>query len=155
MLENIYPMTKDGLEKLEKELNELQYVKREEIMKRIKHARSFCDFQDESEYDAALKERLKIEERIATIEQMIQNAKIIEKKDGQIVQLGSTVSIQEIPNGDVETYVIVGIEESDPLSGKISYTSPLASQLIGAKIGDIVKVNTLEADMNIKVMNIS
>lgn len=154
MSEQFFPMTKDGLEQLKKELNELQLVKREENKERVKHARSFCDFREDSEYDAALKERIEIEERITMIENMIQNAQIISKNSNEIVELGSTVSIKEMPHGQVETYMIVGREESNPDLGKISYLSPLANELIGSKIDDLITIKTFGEEMTVKIVNI-
>lgn len=149
-----YPMTKEGLHVLKKELDELRLDKREENKGRIKHARSFCDFQEDSEYEEALQERMEIEKRIKVIENMIQNAQIISQNKSEIVELGSTVSIKEMPDGQIETYTIVGREESNPDIGKISYLSPLAKQLMNSRVDDIVKITMLGEEITVQIVTI-
>lgn len=149
-----YPMTKEGLHELKKELDELRLDKREENKGRIKHARSFCDFQEDSEYDEALQERMRIEERIKSIENMIQNAQIISHNKREVVEIGSTVSIKEMPDGQIETYTIVGREESNPDIGKISYLSPLAKQLMDSRVDDIVKITMLGEEITVQIVTI-
>src|SRR5699024_6606435 len=117
-------MTKSGIENLKKELATLETTKRKQAKQRIKKARSFCDFREDPEYGNALQELAKIEERIATIEHSIQQAEIIEQPtNSAMIQFGNTVTYKEIPNGDIETYTIVEVEEADPLEGKISFKS--------------------------------
>ena len=154
--EKVFPMTQAGKEKLEQELEQLKTVKRKEVVERIKIARSFGDLSENSEYDSAKEEQAFVEGRITTIENMIRNAKIIgsEELSGDTVSLGSSVTFIELPNGDEETYTIVGSAEADPFEGKISNDSPIAKSLLGRKIGDQVTVQTPGGEMKVKITSI-
>lgn len=152
-----YYMTQEGKEKLEKELEYLKTEKRKEVVERIKVARSFGDLSENSEYDAAKDEQAFVESRIAQLEKMIRNAVIIEDSDENpnVVTIGKKVKFIELPDGDEETYMIVGSAESDPLEGKISNDSPMAKSLIGKKIGDEVVVQTPGGELNVKIIEVS
>ncbi|MGN1400855.1 MAG: transcription elongation factor GreA [Bacillus sp. (in: firmicutes)] len=154
--EKQFPMTKEGKQKLENELEHLKSVKRKEVVERIKIARSFGDLSENSEYDSAKEEQAFVEGRITTIENMIRNAKIIEEDElaNDVVSLGKTVTFIELPNGDEETYSIVGSAEADPFEGKISNDSPIARSLIGKKTGDEVVVQTPGGEMNVRITSI-
>ncbi|MDU5982122.1 MAG: transcription elongation factor GreA, partial [Staphylococcus epidermidis] len=102
-----YPMTQEGYEKLEQELEELKTVKRPEVVEKIKVARSFGDLSENSEYDAAKDEQGFIEQDIQRIEHMIRNALIIEDNgDNNVVQIGKTVTFIELPGDEEESYQI-------------------------------------------------
>ncbi|MEH7528966.1 transcription elongation factor GreA [Priestia megaterium] len=147
--EKVFPMTEEGKLKLEQELEYLKTVKRKEVVERIKIARSFGDLSENSEYDSAKDEQAFVEGRITTLENMIRNAKIIEEdvENSSIVSLGKSVTFVELPDGDEETYTIVGSAEADPFEGKISNDSPIAKSLMGKQIGDQVTVQTPGGDM--------
>jgi len=149
-------MTVVGKKKLTDELDFLKTVKRKEIVERIKVARSFGDLSENSEYDSAKEDQAFIEGRIITLESMIRNAVIIEE-DAQniLVSLGKTVSFIEIPDGEEETYTIVGSAEADPVEGLISNDSPIAKSLIGRSVGDQVKVLTPGGEMDVKITSIN
>jgi len=151
-----YPMTQEGFEKLEKDLEHLKTVKRPEVVEKIKVARSFGDLSENSEYDAAKDEQGFVEQEISKIEEMIRHAKIIEdSKDNTTVQIGKTVTFVELPKGDEEVYKIVGSAEADPFEGKISNESPIAQALIGAKIKDEVNVPLPNGnEMKVKITKI-
>src|SRR3954462_837068 len=151
--EKIFPMTQAGKEKLEQELEHLKSVKRKEVVERIKIARSFGDLSENSEYDSAKEEQAFVEGRITTLENMIRNAKIIVEGDiaSDSVILGRSVTFVELPDGDEETYTIVGSAEADPLEGKISNDSPIAKSLLGKKIGDEVTAQTPGGEMKVKI----
>ncbi|KAA9026392.1 transcription elongation factor GreA [Niallia endozanthoxylica] len=155
-VEKVFPMTQAGKEKLEQELEHLKTVKRKEVVERIKIARSFGDLSENSEYDSAKEEQAFVEGRITTIENMIRNAKIIgeDELNSDTVQLGSSVTFIELPDGDEETYTIVGSAEADPFEGKISNDSPIAKSLLGRKVGDQVAVQTPGGEMNVKIVTI-
>ena len=155
-VEKVFPMTQAGKEKLEQELEHLKTVKRKEVVERIKIARSFGDLSENSEYDSAKEEQAFVEGRITTIENMIRNAKIIGEDElkSDMVQLGSSVTFIELPDGDEETYTIVGSAEADPFEGKISNDSPIAKSLLGRKVGDQVAVQTPGGEMNVKIVTI-
>ncbi|WP_050180962.1 transcription elongation factor GreA [Domibacillus robiginosus] len=154
--EKVYPMTREGKEKLEQELEHLKSVKRKEVVERIKIARSFGDLSENSEYDSAKEEQAFVEGRIGTIETMIRNAKIIEASEmsADEVSLGKTVTFIELPDGEEESYTIVGSAEADPFEGKISNDSPIAKSMIGKRVGDKVIVQTPAGEMNVKIISI-
>lgn len=154
--EKVFPMTQAGKEKLEQELEHLKSVKRKEVVERIKIARSFGDLSENSEYDSAKEEQAFVEGRITTLENMIRNAKIIEEDvlDRDSVSIGHSVTFIELPDGDEETYTIVGSAEADPFEGKISNDSPIAKSLLGRKIGDEVTVQTPGGEMNVRITSI-
>ncbi len=156
-IEKVFPMTKAGKEKLEQELEHLKTVKRKEIVERIKIARSFGDLSENSEYDSAKDEQAFVEGRITTLENMIRNAKIIEESDlvSDAVSIGKSVTFIELPDGEEETYTIVGSAEADPFEGKISNDSPIAQSLIGKKVGEQVTVQTPGGEMQVKIVSIS
>jgi transcription elongation factor GreA len=148
-------MTQAGKEKLEQELEYLKSVKRKEVVERIKIARSFGDLSENSEYDSAKEEQAFVEGRITTIENMIRNAKIINDSEvTDAVTLGSSVTFVELPDGEEETYIIVGSAEADPFEGKISNDSPIAKSLMGKKVGDEVTVQTPGGDMSVRITEI-
>ncbi|WP_297992399.1 transcription elongation factor GreA [Anoxybacillus sp.] len=153
-MEKEYPMTKAGKEKLEQELEYLKTVKRKEVVERIQIARSFGDLSENSEYDAAKDEQAFVESRIQMLENMIRNAKIIEEdlETTDIVSLGRTVTFIELPDGEEESYTIVGSAEADPFEGKISNDSPIAKSLIGRRVGEEVTVHTPGGDMVVKII---
>ncbi|AZU63435.1 transcription elongation factor GreA [Neobacillus mesonae] len=154
--EKVFPMTQAGKEKLEQELEYLKTVKRKEVVERIKIARSFGDLSENSEYDSAKEEQAFVEGRITTIENMIRNAKIIAEGElaGDSVALGRSVTFIELPDGEEETYAIVGSAEADPFEGKISNDSPIAKSLIGKKVGDEVSVQTPGGEMSVRIVSI-
>ncbi|MEI4769467.1 transcription elongation factor GreA [Psychrobacillus sp. FJAT-51614] len=154
--EKQYPMTVAGKKKLEDELEQLKTVKRKEVVERIKIARSFGDLSENSEYDSAKEDQAFVEGRISTIESMIRNAVIIEEEqNNDVVSLGKTVTFMEIPDGDEETYTIVGSAEADPLEGLISNDSPIAKGLLGKSTGDKVKIVTPGGEMDVEIISIS
>lgn len=144
MPEKSYPMTAEGKEKLQAELKNLKLVKRPEVIKRIKVARSFGDLSENSEYDAAKDEQSHVEDRIAQVEDMLKYAQVVDADsvDPNEVSVGKTVTYTEVGTDDPETYTIVGSDESDPLNGKISNDSPIAQALLGKKKGETVSITT-------------
>ncbi|GAA0354588.1 transcription elongation factor GreA [Bacillus horti] len=146
-------VTEEGLQKLKDELDYLITEKRKEVVERIKIARGFGDLSENSEYDAAKDEQAFVEGKIIQLEKMIRNAKIINTADADsdVISIGKTVVIQELPDGEEETYQIVGRTEADPVQGKISNDSPMAQSLLGKQIGDEVSVQTPGGEMRIKI----
>ena len=154
--EKVFPMTQAGKDKLVQELEYLKSVKRKEVVERIKIARSFGDLSENSEYDSAKEEQAFVEGRITTLENMVRNAKIIAEvaMASDSVTLGSSVTFIELPDGDEETYSIVGSAEADPFEGKISNDSPIARSLLGKKVGDQVSVQTPGGEMSVRITSI-
>lgn len=155
-IEKSYYMTQEGKEKLESELHFLKTDRRKEVVERIKVARDFGDLSENSEYDAAKDEQAFVESRIAQVEKMIRNAVIIENDNDNpdVVGLGKSVTFKELPDGDQETYMIVGSAEADPFEGKISNDSPMAKSLIGHEIGTEVSVITPGGDIQVKIVKV-
>lgn len=154
--EKTYPMTEEGKIKLEKELETLKTKNRPEIIKRIQIARSFGDLSENSEYESAKDEQSNVENRIATIEEMLHNAEIIDSNavEKNEVSLGKSVTFKELPDEEPETYTIVGAAESDPLSGKISNDSPIARSLIGHKVGEEVEIDIPAGKIKVKIIKV-
>ena len=156
MVEKTFPMTQEGKEKLEQELEDLKVNKRAEIIERIKIARSFGDLSENSEYESAKDEQAFVEGRISTLENMIRFAEIINDQDyaDDEVTLGRKVTFKELPDGDEEAYTIVGSAEADPMSFKISNDSPMAQALIGKKVGETVTIETPGGAFDVKILKV-
>lgn len=154
--EKKFPMTAAGKQKLEEELDFLKSVKRKEVVERIKIARSHGDLSENSEYDSAKEDQGFLEGKIVSIESMIRNAVIItaDEENTDEVRLGKTVTFKELPDGDEETYTIVGSAEANPIEGLISNDSPIAKGLIGRSKGDQVKINTPAGEMSVTILDI-
>jgi len=134
-------LTKEGLGKLQTELDELRTVRRPEIAERIKYAKDFGDITENAEYEDAKNEQGMLEGRILTLEQMVRNAVIIEQAEvGGIVQVGSTVGVKD--EYGTQSFTIVGPAEVDVTSGRISMESPVGKALLGRRIGDRVEVQS-------------
>lgn len=156
MDEKVYPMTLEGKEKLEAELEDLKVNKRKEIIERIKIARSFGDLSENSEYESAKDEQAFVEGRISELETMIRFAEIIDDKDiaDDVVSLGRKVTFVELPDGDEETYSIVGSAEADPMEFKISNDSPIAKAILGKQLNDVVSIETPGGSFDVKITKI-
>jgi len=155
--EKSYYMTEEGQEKIEQELHELKTEKRKEVVERIKVARDFGDLSENSEYDSAKEEQAFVETRIANLEKMIRNAVIIENDDNNVdvVSMGKQVTFMELPDGEEETYTIVGSAEANPFEGKISNDSPMAKSLLGHEKGKEVVVQTPAGEINVKIVEVN
>jgi transcription elongation factor GreA len=137
------PLTVVGAEKMREELQYLKTVERPKVINAIAEARSHGDLSENAEYDAAKERQGFIEGRIVELESKLGSAQIIDPKslnaDGRCV-FGSTVILEDVNNGDVVTYQIVGEDEADIRHRKISIGSPIARALIGKSSGDIAEV---------------
>lgn len=153
--EKTFPMTLEGKNKLEAELEELKTNKRAEVIDRIKIARSFGDLSENSEYESAKDEQSFVEGRIKEIDHMLNYAEIIDSDaiDKNEVAVGKKVTFQE-DDDEPETYQIVGAAEADPFDGKISNDSPIAKGLIGHRLGDQVEIETPAGKMSVKIVEV-
>ncbi|MDD5072098.1 MAG: transcription elongation factor GreA [Patescibacteria group bacterium] len=133
-------LTPEGLEKLKKELADLKTVARKEVQERIRSSAAHGDLKENAGYHAAKDDQSFIEGRIIQLEDIINQAQVIEKKQGGGVQIGSVVWLKS-KDGD-DTYQIVEPEEADITAGKISLKSSLGASLLGKKKGDVVKFPT-------------
>ena len=140
MLDKPVPLTPEGLEKLQRELDELRTVRRNEVAERIKYAMEFGDISENAEYEDAKNEQGMLEGRILTLEKTIRNAVIIEEHHDGTAGVGSEVTVKD--DQGVETYTIVGPAEVDVTTGRISMESPVGKALMGRRKGDSVSVQT-------------
>ncbi len=149
-------LTYEGLKKLEKELEQLRGPKRMEIKERIKVALSFGDISENSEYDEAKNEQAYVEGRIAQLETMLKNARVIDEEDvsTDMVTIGSKVRLLDMEYNDEIVYTIVGSTEADPSQFKISNESPVGSALMHKKKGDVVEVAVPDGVLKFKVLEI-
>ena len=149
-------LTYEGLQKLEEELQDLKVVKRREIAQKIKEAREQGDLSENAEYDAAKDEQRDIEARIEEIELILKNAEVVveDEVDLDKISVGCKVRILDIEFDEELEYKIVGSTEANSLKGKISNESPLGRALLGATIGDIVKVEAPVGELSYKVLEI-
>lgn len=139
-------VTKEGLQKLKDELDELKSVRRREVAQRLKEAISYGDLSENSEYEEAKNEQAFIEGRILELERKIKSAKIISEKvaakSGKEVNIGSHVTIVQRGREEEHTYTIVGATEADPFEKRISNESPIGKAVLGKRKGDRVSVHT-------------
>jgi transcription elongation factor GreA len=136
-------LTREGLDKLQAELDDLKYVKRKELAARIKLAISYGDLKENSEYHSAKNDQSFMETRIIILEKMINKAKVIESGglDLTSVQVGLTVVLNDVEFAEKIEYRIVGPAEADVADNRISYESPLGKALLGKSIGSKVQVS--------------
>lgn len=154
MKQDVYPMTELGYDALTDELEQLETTKRAQAKKRIKEARTFCDFWEDSEYEKALNALASIEKRIATIQYKLQNAQITTGLTTDFVEVGNTVTIAYADTKAEETYTIVNPEEADPNDDKISYESPIAQALLYTKVNETVTYSAPDGENDVEVIAI-
>ena len=158
MADEKFLVTKEGLDELLKEQDNLIHVVRDEVIRELQEARAQGDLSENADYDAARDRQARVEARIRDLEAMIANAEIIseDKKAAtkKTVSLGSTVTILDMSTNEEETYNIVGSIEADPLNGKLSNITPLATSLMDHKIGDVVEIETAEEPYQVKVIDL-
>jgi transcription elongation factor GreA len=134
-------LTPEGLDKLKQEIEYLSTTKRREVAERIKEAREFGDISENSEYDDAKNEQAMLEARIATLEDKLRSASVIDARalSSDVVRVGSQVQVKDAA-GKSSTYTIVGSTEADPSANRLSNESPVGKALVGRKQGDAVTV---------------
>ena len=147
-------ISKEGLDKLRHELDEMVSVKRPEIAQRIHDAKEHGDLTENAEYEDAKNEQAFVEGRIQMVEALIKNATLIdEHHTNDHVQIGSTVKVSG-PDGS-QTFTIVGTTEAKPTEGRISNESPVGRALLGKKKGENVTVQVPAGDIDYKIVAIS
>jgi transcription elongation factor GreA len=146
-------LSRDGLQKLRAELDEMVNVRRPEVAQRIHDAKEHGDLTENAEYEDAKNEQAFVEGRIATLEALIKNATIIsERHSGDHVQIGSTVVVKG-PDEE-ERFTIVGSTEARPAEGRISNESPVGRALLGHKVGETVVVRVPAGDFSYKILKL-
>lgn len=151
-MDKTYHITAQGKEELEAELQQLK-GRRGEVADKIAAARDFGDLSENAEYDAAREEQGLLETRIAEIEEILQNAQIIDAGGSAVVVLGSTVELTA--DTKTVTYTVVGPVEADPLEGKISNESPIGQALMGKSVGDAVTIATPKGELTYTIAALS
>lgn len=149
-------LTYEGLRLLEEELQDLKVNKRKEVAQKIKEAREQGDLSENAEYDAAKDEQREIEARIEEIDKILKNAEVVVEDEVEVdaINIGCKVKILDLEFEDEMEYKIVGSTEANSLKGKISNESPVGKALIGAKVGDIVNVETHSGMLQYKILEI-
>ncbi len=149
-------LTKEGLQKLEEELNYLKSTRRKEIAEKIKVARGFGDLSENAEYDEAKNEQAQNEDRIIKLEHMLRNAQMIDEStiSKDKVSIGLKVKLHDIEFDEEVEYTIVGSAEADPIKGLISNVSPVGSALLGCKKGEKISVNAPGGIVEYKIIDI-
>ena len=148
-------LTQEKFEELKKELEHLKTVRRKEIAESLEYARSLGDLSENAEYQEARDMQAAIEERISHLEQVIKEAKIVaHTKKGDVVGLGSEVTIQKSGEKESRTYTIVGSEEANIHEHKLSYLSPLGEALMGKAKGDGFGFDTPVGKQTYKVLKV-
>lgn len=146
-------LTREGLEKLKKELEFLKDVKRKEIAERLEKCLAFGDLTENAEYHETKEEQAFVEGRILELEELVRNAVVVsEEKDKMYAQVGSTVLVSSGPKK--EEFKIVGAEEANPLEGKISINSPLGQAFFKQPKGAVVEVKTPKGITQYKILKI-
>ena len=151
------PMTREGYDKLVKELEHLKTAKRREIADDIAKARAFGDLKENAEYDAAKNSQAFNEKRISEYEEKLSRVQIIDEskiaKDQ--VLIGATVVLKDLKSQEEITYSIVTHDEADFDEGKLSVMSPIAKGLLGLKVGDTAEIKIPAGTLKYKVLKIS
>ncbi len=146
-------LTQEGLEKLKKELDYLKNIKRKELAKRLEEAISFGDLSENAAYHEAKESQGFLEGRILELENIIKNSEVIStNKNHDEVRVGSVVEVKF--EGKKEKFQIIGPEESSPLEGKISHSSPLGKALLNRKEGEKIEINTPSGKKEYKILKI-
>ena len=150
-------LTQDGYDKLVEEHDYLVSVRREEVSRHLKEAKSYGDLSENAEYDAAKDEQAELEDRIQKLEVMIRNARVVTEDEltGEHVNLGITVGIRDKHTGEEFTYTVVGVATADPLNDLISNESPLGKALMGKKVGDVVEVSVEDGVLVYEIISIN
>jgi transcription elongation factor GreA len=149
-------VTPEGYEKLQQELRYLTEVRRREVADRIRQAREFGDISENSEYDDAKNEQYLLERRISELQRRVRNAKVVDTsgKTADAVDLGTMVTLRAVEDNRERTFQIVGTNESDPQSGKLSHSSPVGRAVLNRRVGEKVTVATPRGSTEYEIVNV-
>ena len=148
-------LTRDGLDKMKAELEQLRTVRRHEVAERIQQSRERGGTVSNAEYEESRNELAFTEGRIQTLDNLVNNAIIIEKdhQASGMVDVGDTVTVQD-QNGASYQYTITGSTEADPSQGKISNVSPIGRSLLGKKVGELTEVSAPAGRIKLEIIAI-
>ncbi|HEX8993847.1 MAG TPA: transcription elongation factor GreA [Candidatus Paceibacterota bacterium] len=145
-------LSQEKFDELTHELDDLRTKRRREVAEQLEYARSLGDLSENAEYQQAREVQASVEDRIQKLENILKTAKIIRAGKTETISMGSKVTVQKVGGDDNHTYTIVGAEEADVLTGKISYHSPLGSALMGKKKGDEFSFHTPKGTAKYKIL---
>lgn len=150
------PITREGYEKLVKEIERIKHVERPANIKAIEEARSHGDLSENAEYEAAKNEQGLIESRLARCEDLLARAEVIDPKayDSDDVVFGASVELVDMESDEKLSYRLVGTYEADIKSGSISIESPVGRALVGRRVGDEVKVKTPKGERELAIVSV-
>lgn len=147
-------LSQEKFDELTKELEHLKTVRRREIAEQLEYARSLGDLSENAEYEEARNLQAATEDRIRNIEDQLARARIIEHTKGNVVSLGSIVTIQKQEEKEELTYEVVGSAEANMQEHKISHLSPLGSSLMGKRKGETFQFETPKGIQKYRIVNI-
>ena len=150
-------LTRDGQQKLMDELVQLETVERPNVKKEIEIAKGFGDLSENAEYSAAREHQARVEGRIQELKQMLEHAEIVEDDaaGSDVAAIGCFVRVFDMEYEEEDTYKLVGATEADPKQLFVSNESPIGAALIGARVGDIVEVETPGGLIKLKILEIT
>jgi transcription elongation factor GreA len=148
-------ITEEKRQMLLAELKDLKGPKRKEILQNLEYAKSLGDLSENAEYHQSREDQGKLEARIVKIEHLLQSSQVVKGGGGDVIEIGSNVVVQKSGTKEEKKYTIVGSEEADMASGKISNRSPLGVALFGKKKGDDISLQTPNGLVNYKIINVS
>lgn len=148
-------LTPQGYLALEEELNDLKLNKRPAVIEALQEARALGDLSENAEYDAARNEQAQVEGRIKELEYKLEHCTVMDGACKDVVNVGSTVTINYVEDNEDEVYQIVGSMEADPFENKISNESPIGKAIVGKKVGDIISVASPNGSYDVKIMKIA
>jgi transcription elongation factor GreA len=149
-------LTPEGYDRLKEEIEYLTTTKRREVAERIKHAREFGDISENSEYDDAKNEQAMLEQRIATLEERLASARVIDADDvpTDVVGIGSRVRLKDMDANETVEYTVVGSAEANPAEQRLSNESPVGKAIMGRKKGEVVEVAVPRGSIKYKIMDV-
>lgn len=150
-------LTKEGLQKLQEELDDLQINQRAEVVQEIEIAKGFGDLSENAEYSAAREKQSRIEGRILELQEMIEHAEVIDvdNQGSDAANVGSVVRVFDLEYEEEDEYKIVGATEADPARLFVSSESPIGAALIGTHVGDVVDVETPGGVIKLRILSIT
>ena len=154
--ESKYKMSQERYDDIKEELHYLETVREKEVSELIKEARSFGDLSENSEYDEAKTEQGKLYSKIAELKALIEKAEIIEKTemDRGTVALSSRIKLLDVDENEELEYQIVGSQEANPMSGRISDESPIGRGLLGHRVGETVTIDAPAGEMKFTILSV-
>ena len=156
MAETKYKMSRERYDEIAKELDYLQTVREKEVADQIREARSYGDLSENSEYDEAKTEQGKLYSRIAEYKNLLENAEIVDSVAvGDAVAIGSRVRLLDVEYNEEEEYQIVGSQEANPTTGRISDESPIGRAIMGRRAGDSVTVEAPGGSFRYKILDVT